>query len=99
MSRANQIVEAERQCLVCEWAGTVQEPADTPEIGTPCANCHAPTERTAIRRSWIRPPNVHAAALAQLGAAKGGRARANALTPRRRQEIARAAALARWKRR
>jgi hypothetical protein len=99
MAKTNRFIEAERKCLVCEWAGTVQESEDTPEIGTSCVNCHAPTERTAIRRSWVRAPNANAAALARLGAAKGGRARADALSPRRRQEIARAAALARWKRR
>lgn len=99
MTRPNRIIEAERKCLVCEWAGSVQEPEDTPEIGPPCVSCRAPTERVSVRRAWPRQPNAHAAALAALGAAKGGRARADALTPRRRQEIARAAALARWKRR
>lgn len=99
MSRGSRIVEAARKCLVCEWAGDVHEPSDTPEIGPPCAMCNAPTERIAIRRSWARPPNIHASALAQLGATKGGRARANALSPKRRHEIARNAALARWKRR
>jgi hypothetical protein len=99
MSKGSRIIEAARKCLVCEWAGDVQEPFDTPEIGPPCANCHAPTERVAIRRSSPRTPNAHASALARLGATKGGRARADALSPKRRHEIARAAALARWKRR
>jgi hypothetical protein len=40
--------------------------------------------------------NLHAAALSQLGASKGGLARAARLTPKRRREIARAAARARW---
>jgi hypothetical protein len=93
------IVDAERKCLVCEWTGVAQEPDDTPIIGVPCPSCHAPTERIAVRRSWAEAPNAHASALARLGAAKGGRARAEALSPRRRQQIARAAALARWKRR
>jgi hypothetical protein len=92
------IVDAERRCLVCEWTGGVYEPDDTPDIGPPCPGCHAPTERVAVRRSWVRPTQVYASALAQLGASKGGRARAEALSPKRRQEIARAAALARWKR-
>jgi hypothetical protein len=92
------IVDAERRCLVCDWTGSVYEPDDTPEIGPPCPSCRAPTERMAIRRSWVRPPHIHASALARLGAAKGGRARAEALSPKRRQEIARAAAIARWKR-
>jgi hypothetical protein len=38
-------------------------------------------------------------ALAKLGAAKGGRARAKKLSPERRREIARKAAEARWKKR
>jgi hypothetical protein len=36
-------------------------------------------------------------ALGKLGGKKGGRARAQRLTPERRREIARHAALARWK--
>src|SRR4051812_9882897 len=59
MSRANRVIEAERKCLVCDWVGSVQEPDDTPEIGVPCATCRAPTERIAVRRSWMRPPNIH----------------------------------------
>lgn len=40
--------------------------------------------------------NKHALALSRLGASKGGRARAKALSPERRREVARAAARARW---
>ena len=40
--------------------------------------------------------NPHAVALGRLGGAKGGPARAKALTPERRREIARKAAAARW---
>jgi hypothetical protein len=40
----------------------------------------------------------YAKALSDLGAAKGGRARANTLTPEERKEIAKRAAEARWKR-
>jgi hypothetical protein len=43
--------------------------------------------------------NPAAVALGKLGGLKGGRARAEALTPAKRREIARKAALARWKRR
>src|SRR2546427_121364 len=39
---------------------------------------------------------IAAQALASLGAAKGGRARANVLTPEERHEIARQAVRARW---
>jgi hypothetical protein len=38
-----------------------------------------------------------AAALSKLGASKGGEARAKSLTPKRRAEIAKEAARARWK--
>jgi hypothetical protein len=43
-----------------------------------------------------RKKNPHAVALSKLGAAKGGRARADKLTPEQRAEIARKAAAARW---
>jgi len=41
--------------------------------------------------------NPHAVALGKLGGRKGGRARANKLSPERRSEIARLAAHARWR--
>jgi hypothetical protein len=41
--------------------------------------------------------NPHAVALGRLGGLKGGKARAAKLTAQRRQEIARRAAIARWK--
>ena len=40
--------------------------------------------------------NPHAVALGKLGGKKGGKARAAALSPERRSEIARMAAKARW---
>ena len=43
--------------------------------------------------------NPAAVALGKLGGAKGGRARAAKLTPKRRTEIARQAAQARWRKR
>jgi len=45
----------------------------------------------------IPKKNPHAVALSKLGAAKGGKARAAKLTDKRRAEIARKAAAARWK--
>ena len=99
MADAPQEFEAERKCLVCDWTGIAMEPVDTPEIGLPCPACRAPTERIAFRRGRHHQPNPHGAALARLGASKGGHARASALSPQRRREIARAAAQARWKRR
>jgi hypothetical protein len=41
--------------------------------------------------------NPHAVALGKLGGAKGGKARAKALSPAKRKAIARKAAAARWK--
>jgi hypothetical protein len=41
--------------------------------------------------------NPHAVALSKLGASKGGKARKKALSPKRRQEIAKQAIAARWK--
>jgi hypothetical protein len=94
-------IQAQRRCLVCEFEERVWEPDDTDEIGPACARCHAPTERLAIvgRRTVPAPPNPHAAALGRLGGLKGGPARAARLSARRRREIARAAARARWSRR
>lgn len=48
--------------------------------------------------SQLPTKNIHAQALAALGASKGGKARAAKLTPRRRRQIARKAAQARWNR-
>ena len=85
-----------RRCLVCEGEADVIEPENTDEIGPLCQVCHAPTERVAVLEEIAHAPNPHAAALGRLGGLKGGPARAHALTARRRREIARAAALARW---
>lgn len=94
------VVDAVRRCLVCDWEEQLTEPEDTDVLGPPCSRCHAPTERTAItaRRVESATRNLHAAALSQLGARRGGLARAAALSAKRRREIARAAALARWSR-
>ena len=46
----------------------------------------------------IGDKNPHAVALGRLGGKKGGRARADKLTPEQRSEIARKAAAARWRR-
>ena len=42
--------------------------------------------------------NPHAVALGRLGGAKGGKARAESLSPRKRKQIAKKAANARWSR-
>ena len=48
------------------------------------------------RRSMAKEKNPHAVALSKLGAKKGGKARAAALSAEERREIARKASLARW---
>jgi hypothetical protein len=87
-----------RRCLVCDWEGEVDEPAGADAIGAPCPACQAPTERTSIlrRRMALAVRNPAAAALGRLGGLKGGRARAKALSPERRREIALKAIRARW---
>lgn len=87
-----------RRCLACEVEQDFVEPRAADEIGSPCSICGAPTERTAVLRDRLVPKNPHAVALGRLGGVKGGPARAQALTPQRRREIARRAIHARWKR-
>ena len=83
-----------RRCPVCEWEGIVVVGSSNEED---CPQCHAPTV--------VEPPptgkakNPHAAALGRLGGVRGGKARAEALSAKRRKEIARNAALARWRKR
>jgi hypothetical protein len=93
------ILDVRRRCLVCDFEEDLSEPEETDVVGPLCARCKAPTERVKVFLRHPEPPprNPHAAALGRLGGLKGGRARADALSPRRRREIARAAALARWK--
>src|SRR5207247_534758 len=78
-----------RRCLVCDAEQEVLERAVTDEIGPSCPACGAPTERTAVLRDRLIAKNPHAVALGRLGGVKGGPARAEALTPQRRREIAR----------
>lgn len=90
-----------RRCLVCDWEDDLVEPVGTDEIGPPCRECRAPSERIAILRNLAGEDvakNPSAVALGRLGGLKGGKARAAVLGVRRRREIARQAALARWKR-
>jgi hypothetical protein len=95
---ADTVLEARRKCLVCDLVENVSEPAQTDAIGPECSRCHAPTERIEIlaQRKVPREQNPHAVALGRIGGLKGGHARAAALTPKRRREIARLAARARW---
>ena len=52
----------------------------------------------AIVEQSTREKNPNAVALGRLGGLKGGKARAEILSPKRRKLIARKAALKRWKR-
>ena len=91
-----------RRCRVCEWEGEVIEPVGA---DSDCPWCHAPTIRiaTVVGSSVVTEAddapagkNPHAAALGRMGGAKGGRARARALTAAERRRIASRAARARW---
>jgi hypothetical protein len=90
-----------RRCQVCEWDGIQVEP---PGADPACPWCHAPTtiadvlqDELAVVPSDLDGKNPYAAALGRLGGKKGGKARAKSLTAKRRADIARKAALARWK--
>jgi hypothetical protein len=54
-------------------------------------------DATSTTKEIKNEKNPHAVALGRLGGLKGGRARAEKLTPEQRKEIATKAALARWK--
>jgi hypothetical protein len=96
--RVRVLLDVTRRCLVCDWEEAVTEPEETDVVGPVCGRCHAPSERVAVHARRTEPiaRNPHAAALGRLGGLRGGAARAAALSPRRRREIARAAARARW---
>ena len=100
VARRSPVLLVRRRCLVCEAEATLEEPAESFEIGTPCEECGAPTERVEVlrRRVVTTNQNAHAAALGRLGGLKGGPARALRLSPERRREIAVAAARTRWSR-
>jgi hypothetical protein len=86
---------AVRKCRVCEWQGEVIERLTETRD---CPWCHGPTELVNIAPLLQVPgeKNPHAAALGRMGGAKGGQARAAALTAKRRSAIAMKAAKARW---
>ena len=98
LKRERVVVDATRRCLVCDWEERVTESETTDVVGPPCSRCRAPSERIAVHASRVEAVirNPHASALGRLGGQRGGLARAAALSPRRRREIARAAARARW---
>ena len=84
---------------MCDWEEAITEAEETDVLGPPCTRCRAPTERIAAtnRRLVSVTRNPHAAALGRLGGLRGGPARAAVLSARARRDIARAAALARWR--
>src|SRR5689334_21437233 len=88
-----------RACAVCEWRDDAIETTDQQAVD--CPLCYAPTR--VVAEVWVDPPvalkNPSAVALGRLGGVKGGLARAARLSARRRSEIARKAAEARWRRR
>jgi hypothetical protein len=88
-----------RACEVCDWTGIVVESEET-TVASDCPQCHAPTR--AVREEVVfdvEERRAQAAALGRAGGLKGGRIRAQRLSAKRRAEIARKAAAARWKRR
>jgi hypothetical protein len=87
-----------RKCVVCDWAREAVEPrAQT----VACPDCFAPTEivKQELLVPFVAGKNSVATVLSRLGASKGGTVRAQNLSSARRREIARAAAVARWRRR
>ncbi len=63
--------------------------------------CHAspnPTGKGPDKKKDLPEKNPAAVELGRLGGLKGGKARAEALSPGRRKQIAKQAALKRWKR-
>lgn len=81
---------------MCDWQAELAEP---PGEDRDCPVCHAPTDREVLSASADdgTGKNVHAAALGRLGGLKGGPRRAEVLSAKRRREIARKAAEARWR--
>lgn len=64
-----------------------------------CQIAHAVMEAATDESEPVEEPdtrNPHAVALGTLGGRKGGKARADKLTPERKKEIAQKAAKARW---
>jgi hypothetical protein len=87
-----------RRCNVCDWEGQL---AQSPKGEPDCPVCHAPTQLVAFLQPMTTMvtlwKNPHASALGRLGGRRGGPARAASLSPKRRKEIARKAALVRWR--
>jgi hypothetical protein len=94
-----QVQVVRRRCTLCEWEaelierGLGQDPL--------CPWCFGPTARAGILglvvpEGTAGQKNMSAASLGRLGGLKGGVARAQKLSAKRRREIASKAARARW---
>lgn len=73
-----------------------KKPADINVIAAEILRATTDEEAESFKKP-SKKKNPHAAALGKLGGLKGGRSRAQKLSPKRRAEIARNAARARWK--
>jgi hypothetical protein len=88
-----------RGCTICDWEAQVVETGREDPL---CPWCYGPTERRTVLGlvvpEHLRPgqKNPYAASLGRLGGLKGGPARAQKLSAKRRREIAAKAARARW---
>jgi hypothetical protein len=71
------------------------EPSDLEKVATAVAEETSENDPTSKEST----KNPHAVALGRLGGQKGGKARAEKLTPEQRSEIARKAVQARWAKR
>jgi hypothetical protein len=98
----DQVQVVRRRCTLCEWEAELVERG----LGEDplCPWCFGPTARADILGVVVPErdagqKNVSAASLGRLGGLKGGPARAQKLSAKRRREIASKAARARWSRR
>ena len=73
-----------------------KRPRDTNQLAKRVVDL-ATGEMTESQKSDMSKEESAAAELGRIGGLKGGKARARALTPEQRREIARKAAAARWK--
>jgi len=73
-----------------------KRPRDLNLLAASIVNDATQTDERAEPKPEEEPKNPNAVALGRLGGLKGGKVRAEKLTPKERSEIARRAARARW---
>jgi hypothetical protein len=74
-----------------------KRPTDTNQLAKLLVDIATGETEGAVEAAPEKPlKNAAAVALGKLGGAKGGKARAESLSPRKRKEIAKKAAAARW---